>query len=558
MAPPDRPAPGADAYPSPAAQAAALHAFLAVKNPRLSPKLSEDAIAALAPKQLEPVKTLARRLRPVMARLGVRMKHPPALEAAARIQGQSNWHETPTELHEPPRTCGAVLGSPFPRARGNCAVEKPEVVEVLDRLTGLFERHCDVIGDDWAAALQLRLEVQTSLDVNARFLCAQCFTPVYLVSRHDAKKLFFRHTLEDGRCAAVTRGELSQDEINARKYNGVKESWLHIEMKRWIVDCLLADGRFTDIAVEERWTGEVTGAWRKPDVRAVFNGIPIALEVQLSTTYLNVIAQRREFYRQEGGLLFWVFSQFSMDARRLTQDDVFYNNNRNAFVLTSETRDRSVRQKRFMLECVWAEPAADGYVDTLQRETVPFDSLTLDPATQRAYYFDFDGQRSSLIQQAWRDSQRRRAALRERFDTFYLTYMPERSFDARVWQVLYRDITAEGLYIPHHPGSLPTTLLNALYSAKYGRVFGWTFPNFIQAAHQMVPGNRGHLHYFRRALLAYNRADLVRSEDHTRKWAAKVIEYKAAIRAGDPTYAPDTEYDDLVELLFPEVMAVTL
>lgn len=102
-------------------------------------------------------------------------------------------------------------------------------------------------------------------------------------------------------------------------------------------------------------------------------GIPIAFEVQLSTTYLNVTAQRREFYRQEGGLLFWVFSQFSMDARRLTQDDVFYNNNRNAFVLTSETRDRSVRQKRFMLECVWAEPTADGGVEALQRETVPFD-----------------------------------------------------------------------------------------------------------------------------------------------------------------------------------------
>lgn len=187
----DGPAPGADAYPSPAAQAAALHAFLAVKNPQLSPQLSVNAIAELAPKQFEPVTTLARRLRPVMARLGVRLKHMPALEAASRIQGKPGCQETPTEVRAMPRTFEAVPSSPFRPARGDCAVEKPEVAEVLDRATGLFERHCDVIGDDWATALQLRLEVQTNLDVNPRFLCAQCFTPVYLVSRHDAKKLFF-------------------------------------------------------------------------------------------------------------------------------------------------------------------------------------------------------------------------------------------------------------------------------------------------------------------------------------------------------------------------------
>ncbi len=437
-------------------------------------------------------------------------------------------------------------------------MEKPEVVEVLDRSTSLFERHCDVIGDDWPTAMKLRMEVQTSLDVNPRFLCSQCFTPVYLVSRHDAKKLFFRHTLEDGRCAAVTRGQLSQDEINARKYNGVKESWLHIEMKRWIVDCLRADGRFTDIVVEGRWTGEFTGAWRKPDVRAVFNGIPIAFEVQLSTTYLNVIAQRREFYRQEGGLLFWVFSQFSMDARRLTQDDVFYNNNRNAFVITSETRDASVRQQRFMLECVWAEPTGEDGVEALQRETVSFDSLTLDQATQRAYHFDFDGKRNQLIREAWRRSVIRRGALRERFESFYTAYVPRREFDEATWHALRRDIVAERIEFPNHPGNLPTTLLKALYSAKYGRVFGWSYPQFIQVAHHIVPGDRGHLHYFRKALMAYDRAELIRREDQSGKWAAKVVEYKAAIREGDPAYAPNTEHDDLVGLLFPEVMAVTL
>lgn len=83
--------------------------------------------------------------------------------------------------------------------------------------------------------------------------------PTYLVCRPEGQKLFFRHTLEDGRCSAITRGELSREEIDARKYNGAKESWLHREMKQWIVQCMKADGRFSNIEVERPWHGALTG-----------------------------------------------------------------------------------------------------------------------------------------------------------------------------------------------------------------------------------------------------------------------------------------------------------
>lgn len=549
---------GADAYPSRSKQAAALHAFLQIKNPRVSPQLTEAVIGELSPARHESVKGLAKRLKPVMATFGMQLKHAAALEAAARIQGQANWDSTPKDLRDASREDMGAPASAFRRALGIFAVEKPEVSEVLDRATGRFERHIDVIGDDWEKALQLRLDVQTDLDVNPRFLCSECMTPVYLVARPEDKKLFFRHTLEDGRCSAVTRGLLSQDEIDARKYNGVKESWLHLEMKRWIVDGLRADGRFTDIVVEGRWTGEFTGAWRKPDVRATFNGVPVAFEIQLSTTYINVIAQRREFYRREGGLLFWVFSHFNMGARRLTQDDVFFNNNRNAFVVNSLTRDESQAQSRFMLECVWAEPTPGDTVADLQHQMVALDQLTLDQATQRAFYFDFDGARARLLREAEERRQERRKVLQERFEEFYAGYLEDHQFDEGGWQELQRNFGADGVPLPYHPGLLPKGLLNALYSAKFGKVFGWDYSNFIQIAHHMEPGLRKYLQYFRKALKAYDRAELIRREDHSGKWAAKVAEYKARIRAGDPAYAPDMEHDALVGLLFPEVQAITL
>ncbi|MEG0589915.1 MAG: hypothetical protein RR488_08660, partial [Aurantimicrobium sp.] len=90
---------------------------------------------------------------------------------------------------------------------------------------------------------------------------------------------FFRHTVEDGRCTAITRGQLSQDEIKARKYNGAKESLLHRQIKQWLEESLRASGRFLDIAQEERWTGRVKGEWRKPDVTATLGELKIAFEV---------------------------------------------------------------------------------------------------------------------------------------------------------------------------------------------------------------------------------------------------------------------------------------
>ena len=303
----------------------------------------------------------------------------------------------------------------------------------------------------------------------------------------------------------------------------------------------------------------LTGGWRKPDVRAVFEGLPIAFEIQLSTTYISVIAQRRDFYQKEGGLLFWVFSDFDVDARRLTQDDIFYNNNRNAFIVNSRTRAESLKLKRFVLDCVWATPRLDGRFPPLKYDTVPFDALTLDQTTQRAYFFDFDRERSRLVELAHSRSQQRLQNLRDRFETLYLGYQAHTaSFDVEAWCELQWQFEAQGLDFPDHPGALPHGLFNAMYSAKHGEVLGWDYSNFIQVAHHVEPGLREHLQNFRMALKAYNRSSLIRRQDHSGKWAAKVLEYKARFRANDPAYRQDTSHDELIEFLFPEVAGIEL
>ena len=69
--------------------------------------------------------------------------------------------------------------------------------------------------------------------------------------------------------------------------------------------------------------GGLDGAMEKPDV-LVYAGQRVAFEIQLSTTYLDVIAGRRDFYLEQGGLLFWIFARFDTERLRMTDDDVFW------------------------------------------------------------------------------------------------------------------------------------------------------------------------------------------------------------------------------------------
>ncbi len=190
-------------------------------------------------------------------------------------------------------------------------VERPQIKEVLDVEAGTFVSASSVIGTDYARLIQLRMEVRSRMRRGVPlYKCATCGVPVHICCSRDAARFFFKHRHEDGSCPAVTAGALNQVEIDARKYNGAKESRLHLQMKDWLVRSLSADGRFSDVLVEKIWKGAWTSQWRKPDVQAVYGGQRIAFEIQLSTTFLDVIAGRRDFYLAEGGLLFWIFARF--------------------------------------------------------------------------------------------------------------------------------------------------------------------------------------------------------------------------------------------------------
>lgn len=286
------------------------------------------------------------------------------------------------------------------------AVVNPRIPELRDAKSGDFlDAHvlaAQAYDDEAWRHRTRRCLIEAQQRQQPMWVCAACGVMVRLASSRK-KNFFFRHAIEDGRCLYVTRSGMPED-VRAAKYDGVKESDAHIEMKRMIVQCLHADQRFNSETIfEERiWKAEDgSGRHRRPDVQAMHEcGLRIAFEVQLSSTLIDEAVSRRDFYLKDGGLLVWVFRCVETENPRLFQGDILYMNSGNLFVVDNETVEVSLRERRLHLKNYHIVPAkAEGgkidhkWVGPL---LVPFDSLTLDPVRQQVLMHDYDAAETKL------------------------------------------------------------------------------------------------------------------------------------------------------------------
>lgn len=431
-------------------------------------------------------------------------------------------------------------------------VDKPEISETLDMATGEILSVWDTVGEDYEKALQLRMALRQGIAAEKPLLaCPLCTVPVHLVSLSQERRFYLRHETEDGRCPARTKGGLSEERILAMKYDGARESAAHRRMKEIIAECLRADPEFSGVEVEKVWKGEEANRRRKPDVRAVWKGaLPVAFEVQLSTTFLRVIAERREFYLREGGLLFWVFNRFDMGNARLTMEDVFYNNNRNAFVANEETLVASKKAGSMILDCVWSEPSVEeGRILWSQKSgRVHFGDLTIEREKQRAFFFNADAARERCEAEAtdW--------PLREDFHRFWLSSAAPTDDDG--WLSLRDRFSKRGIALPRYRSDStgPANILDTLYSAREGCPVGWGYADLVKVAHYVFDKHKGHLWAFKLMLAAHGRGPQIVAEDATKNWRSKKVKtYMMAWAAGNPEFAPDRRFDGLLAFLFPEI-----
>lgn len=92
--------------------------------------------------------------------------------------------------------------------------------------------------------------------------------------------------------------------------------------------------------------------------------------------------------------ILWVFRKFEIgeDKQRFTQKDVFYSNNRNAFILNDEAIRLSEENKDLYLLCQYQEPIARGerLIYKWREEYICLSELIFDETTYKVYYYDVD------------------------------------------------------------------------------------------------------------------------------------------------------------------------
>lgn len=439
-------------------------------------------------------------------------------------------------------------------------VQSPEITHLIDDESGRQFDATEVVGSNRDQALVLYKTLHLSRKTgHNQILCALCGVPVYLCSAPDKQHFYFKHFQEDGSCPAVTRTGLTEAQINALRYHGQRESKRHIRIKNLLADSIGADPSFSAPVIEGTWKGMVGKDFRRPDVRSCRKGeLDVAFEVQLSTTFGRVMAEREVFYKSEGALLLWIFGEFDLDHARLMMEVIFANNNRNAFVANEATCEASLAAGALMLECHWAQPARinDKIIWTQQRKLVRFDELTIDHERQRAYLVDTDALEARLRDEI------EGPPLWKRFEHFWLAYeafdgreRPDVPTLSREWDELQRRFASQGARLPSRHDDQFVGIVRSVFLAKLGKAVGWRYQQFWPAAHHVHDAEKSSLWLFIEALRHYGRLSDLEQQDAKGRWSEKMSRWKAGRTSADAAYAEQHRFDAALRLAFPELEA---
>ncbi|MGX1201144.1 DUF6035 family protein [Marinobacter sp. MBR-105] len=234
--------------------------------------------------------------------------------------------------------------------------------------------------------------------VEALWRCPVCWEPLLLAGRPRGG-FYVRHRQNPAYACPYKNGaDLSLSEWDALRFNGQKESVQHIQLKEQIRSMLEEWPGAHSIQVEPTIRGSDKLSWKRPDVMATIDGQEIAFEIQLSSTYLDVIVDRERFYRDRGVIVCWVFGAFTHEGHRLYERDIYYHHNGNAFELNAAAISAARTTGIPHFTCHYLEPNADnGNIrSTWRTAIVPITEITLCPETFRVYWFDHDTRRKQL------------------------------------------------------------------------------------------------------------------------------------------------------------------
>lgn len=421
---------------------------------------------------------------------------------------------------------------------------------------------------------------QAAFDANAANLpalvCAGCHQRIYPKHGPGGQSVTFTHfAAENAFCPY--QGPLTPEnlvQIDRMRYNGAKEGPDHLRVKDLLRRSIEADPRFQGLPrIERNWYGATDPTkWRRPDVAATFlhqgHPLKIAFEIQLSSTYLHVIAERRKFYLEDNSLLFWVFQTADQVDPQQYQKDLFYNNNSNLFVVNEETLEQSMAQNRLIFKCHYLEPAWEGgeLVETLRDQPVAIEQLQVDLPTQRVFFFDNETARKTAIQQGLDEWEARdRREIRRCWGRMW-QQCKEEGFSAieNEYALLANLLRQKRVDLPPAPSRDSQRLYYLIASAEQGKGVGvgqnWTL---LQVANHAERDCKDLCYYFYRAMRHHRRWEQLFQEDDKAaqkqwkparmSWRDRQKEMFNAIKAGRDGFRRNESLLGVFRYLYPEI-----
>lgn len=248
---------------------------------------------------------------------------------------------------------------------------------------------------------KMRTELENAIYLHRpKYVCKYCGQMVKISGRKTERGMarFFSHLRDSDDCDYKTTTGRTRREINREKFAICNEGERHKFLKAEIAKYLEKTEGVTDVRTENTVKGNhPILRWRRPDVIANYRGQEVVFELQLSTTFVSVIAERDMFYRLNKKHIIWV-SNFDeqgehVDLTNMMVKDIYYNNRLNIFIFDLDAQRRSEELGELVLKCNWLKPDGDweypngNTSDKLGGKFIRLSELTFDN-TYKPYFVD--------------------------------------------------------------------------------------------------------------------------------------------------------------------------
>lgn len=246
---------------------------------------------------------------------------------------------------------------------------------------------------------KMRTELEKAIYLHRpKYVCKYCGQMVKISGRKTERGMarFFSHLRDSYDCDYKTTTGRTRREINREKFARCNEGERHKFLKAEIAKYLEKTEGVTDVRTENTVKGNhPILRWRRPDVIANYRGQEVVFELQLSTTFVSVIAERDIFYRLNKKHIIWV-SNFDEQGERVNLTnmmvkDIYYNNRLNIFIFDSDAQRESEKNGELTLKCNWLKPDGDwkypngNTSDNLGGKFIRLSELTFD-STYKPYH----------------------------------------------------------------------------------------------------------------------------------------------------------------------------